>query len=314
MNKKLIELPLPPEGKQIEYKRTATQPEILARTIAAFVNTEGGKIIVGVNDDGSIAGLTEEEIGKTQKAVERAVLIAKPRPTVSLYLEEIEGKSLLVIEVKKQSAPVLTENGRFYVRKNASSIIEEETLLNALAGAVPSAKPNILTSLGIDVSDTVKAEEAAPFSEIVHERIEADANIKINESLSQIIKLTREELLNERRERRLQARITFFAALVTLVLAILFIFIGIVLIYAGKLQAGVVSSVSSIISGIVSGLAFAFNKQANDRLDGTAKHLVVLEKTHTAMEFISYINDVKVRDGALSDLAKNLSGEKRGYE
>jgi len=25
------------------------------------VNTEGGKIIVGVNDDGSIAGLTEEE-------------------------------------------------------------------------------------------------------------------------------------------------------------------------------------------------------------------------------------------------------------
>jgi len=312
MNKKLIELPLPPEGPQIEYKRTATRPEIFARNIASFVNTEGGTIIVGVNGDGSIAGLTKEEIEKTQLALEKAQRLLSPRPTLTSHVEEIDGKNLLVIEVQKKSAPVMTENGRYYVRKGAASIIEEETLLNALAGAVPSAKPNILTSLGINVSDTVKVEEAAPFSEIVHERIEAEQNLKINESLSETIRLTREELFNERRERRLQARITFFAALITLILAILFVFIGIVLIYAGKLQAGVVTSVSSIISGIVSGLAFTFNKQANDRLDGTAKELVVLERIHTAMEFISYIKDVKVRDEALSELAKNISAEKHG--
>ncbi|HYT36457.1 MAG TPA: ATP-binding protein [Ktedonobacteraceae bacterium] len=312
MNKKLIELPLPPEGPQIEYKRTATRPEIFARNIASFVNTEGGTIIVGVDGDASIVGLTKEEIEKTQLALEKAQRLLSPRPTLTSHVEEIDGKSLLVIEVQKKSSPVMTENGRYYVRKGAASIIEEETLLNALAGAVPSAKPNILTSLGINVSDTVKVEEAAPFSKIVHERIEAEQNLKINESLSETIRLTREELFNERRERRLQARITFFAALITLILAILFVFIGIVLIYAGKLQAGVVTSVSSIISGIVSGLAFTFNKQANDRLDGTAKELVVLERTHTAMEYISYIKDVKVRDEALSDLAKNISAEKHG--
>jgi hypothetical protein len=312
MNKKLIDLPLPSEGQQIEYKRTATRPEILARTIASFVNTEGGMIIVGVNDDASIAGLTEEEIGKTQLALEKAQRLLRPRPLLNSHLEEIEGKSLLVIEVQKQSAPVLTENGRFYVRKNASSIIEEETLFNALAGVVPTAKQNILTSLGINVQDTVRVEETVRFNQIVHERIEAEPNLKINESLLETIRLTREELFDERRERRQQARITFFVALITLILSILFIFVGIILIYTGKLQAGVVTSVSSIISGIVSGLAFAFNKQANDRLDETAKELVVLERTHTAMEFISYIKDVKVRDEALSDLAKNISAEKHG--
>jgi Putative DNA-binding domain len=309
MSKNLIDQPLPPEGQYVEYKRTSTRPEIFARVIASFANTEGGKIIVGVSDDSSIVGLTEEEIGKTQIALEKALRLLRPHPLINSRLEEIEGKSLLVIEVQKYPTPVLTENGRFYVRKGALSIIEEETLFNALAGAVPTAKPNILTSLGINVQDTVRVEETVRFNEIVHERIEAEQNLKINESLSETIRLTREELFNERRERRQQARITFFAALVTLVLAILFVFIGVVLIYAGKLQAGVVTSVSSIVSGIVSGLAFAFNKQANDRLDETAKELVVLERTHTAMEYISYIKDVKLRDEALSDLAKNISTE-----
>lgn len=310
MYKKLIDQPLPLEGQQIEYKRTSTQPEILARVIASFANTEGGKVIVGVNDDGSIAGLTEEEIEKTQLALKRALDLLRPRPLIDSDIEEVEGKRLLIIEVQTYNAPILTENGRFYVRKGAISFIEEEALLSALAGAVPTSKPNILTSLGINVQDTVKVEETIRFNQIVHERIEAETNLKINESLSETIKLTREELFDERRERRQQARITFFAALITLILAILFIFVGIVLIYTGKLQAGVITSVSSIISGIVSGLAFAFNKQANDRLDETAKELVVLERTHTALEYISYIKDVKVRDVALSDLAKSLSVEK----
>jgi len=80
MNKKLIDQSLPPEGHQIEYKRTSTRPEILARVIASFANTEGGKVIVGVNGDLSIAGLTEEEIGKTQIALEKAQRLLRPRP------------------------------------------------------------------------------------------------------------------------------------------------------------------------------------------------------------------------------------------
>ena len=303
--------PLPPEGQHIEYKRASTRPELLARAIASFANTGGGKIIVGVDDDLSIVGLTEEEIGKTQIALEKALRLLKPHPPVNSLLEEIEGKSLLVIDVQGYLAPVLTANGLFYVRKGAVSTTEEETLLDALADAVPATKSNILTSLGVNVQDTVKVEETVRFNEIVHERIEAEPNLKINESLTETIRLTREELFNERREKRQQARITFFVALITLILAILFIFFGVVLIYTGKLQAGIVTSVSSIFSGIVSGLAFAFNKQANDRLDEMAKELIVIERTHTAMEYIFYIKDVKLRDKALSDLAKDLFSEKQ---
>jgi hypothetical protein len=46
-------------------------------------------------------------------------------------------------------------------------------------------------------------------------------------------------------------------------------------------------------------------------LDEAAKELAALEKTHTAMEYIGYIKDVKVRDEAIRDLANNLSTEKQ---
>jgi len=80
-----------------------------------------------------------------------------------------------------------------------------------------------------------------------------------------------------------------------------------ILAFFNKTQASVVSSVASIVSGIVSGLALAFNKQTNDRMDEYAKELVILEKSYTAMQYISLISDIKTKDEAIRDLAKSIS-------
>jgi predicted HTH transcriptional regulator len=205
MSKNLIDQPLPPEGQYVEYKLTLTRPEILARLIASFANSEGGKIIIGVNDDLSIVGLTEEAIEKAPGIVGKALQQLRPHPLLNYQDAEINGKSVFVIEVQKNTDPVLSVNGRFYVRRRAVSIVEEETLIHALVKAVPIAKANILTSLGINVQDTVKVEETTNFNEIVHQRIEEEQNFKLDESLSRSIRLTRVELFNERSERRIQA-------------------------------------------------------------------------------------------------------------
>lgn len=42
----------------VEFKRADVRPERLAREIAALLNFEGGHIILGVDDDGSVRGLT----------------------------------------------------------------------------------------------------------------------------------------------------------------------------------------------------------------------------------------------------------------
>ena len=53
----LKRLALEGEGLQLEFKRKASHPEKIVRELIAFANTEGGTLLIGVDDDGSIPGL-----------------------------------------------------------------------------------------------------------------------------------------------------------------------------------------------------------------------------------------------------------------
>jgi predicted HTH transcriptional regulator len=57
-------LALEGEGLHLEFKRKAAHPEKIVREFIAFANTEGGTVLIGVDDDGSIPGVKypEEEI------------------------------------------------------------------------------------------------------------------------------------------------------------------------------------------------------------------------------------------------------------
>lgn len=52
------------EGKFLEFKRKANHPEKIAREMVAFANTEGGILLVGVDDDHTVYGVKypEEDI------------------------------------------------------------------------------------------------------------------------------------------------------------------------------------------------------------------------------------------------------------
>ncbi|MCI1642210.1 MAG: ATP-binding protein [Actinomyces sp.] len=53
------------ESKTLEFKRDLSPPTKPLRTVVAFANSAGGRLVVGINDDGSLAGvgdpLAEEE-------------------------------------------------------------------------------------------------------------------------------------------------------------------------------------------------------------------------------------------------------------
>ena len=53
----LIQLIRDGENSMVEFKRDYDRPESLAKEIAALLNFEGGRILLGVEDDGGIAGL-----------------------------------------------------------------------------------------------------------------------------------------------------------------------------------------------------------------------------------------------------------------
>ena len=46
------------ENESVEFKSSRVRPESLSREIVAFANTNGGTLIIGIEDDGFIAGVS----------------------------------------------------------------------------------------------------------------------------------------------------------------------------------------------------------------------------------------------------------------
>ncbi len=106
------------EGVKREYKEVIPPPKSLAHLIASFVNTEGGKVVFGVKDDLTLVGLSDNVPVRT--IVETALSYLRPKPVVNGYFSNINGKQVYILEIKDNQGPVITEDGRFYVRDNTT--------------------------------------------------------------------------------------------------------------------------------------------------------------------------------------------------
>ncbi len=89
------------ENSGVEFKRDAVANRELARELVAFSNLEGGMVLLGVDDDGSVVGLTRERL-------EEWVMTAcrdKIRPAVIPYFETVKdvraGRDVAVVRVPR---------------------------------------------------------------------------------------------------------------------------------------------------------------------------------------------------------------------
>lgn len=77
------------ESQTVEFKRKINHPEKVVREIVAFANSDGGHLLVGVDDNGKIPGLKfpEEEEFVLNRAIGELC-----RPKITYELERIELK------------------------------------------------------------------------------------------------------------------------------------------------------------------------------------------------------------------------------
>jgi predicted HTH transcriptional regulator len=83
------------EGSTLDFKREISSSLRIARTIVSFANHKGGTLLVGVNDDGTIAGVKAEE---EKFMLERAASFFC-KPEIKLEIHEWVIKKKLVLEV-----------------------------------------------------------------------------------------------------------------------------------------------------------------------------------------------------------------------
>ena len=109
-----------------DFKFEISDARKIAKTLSAFANTEGGRLLIGVKDNGKIAGVRSDE---EQYMIEAAAhLYCIPPVECKMQVYEVEGRSVLVASVDESTCkPVYAkdENGRklAYVRMADENIL-----------------------------------------------------------------------------------------------------------------------------------------------------------------------------------------------
>lgn len=109
------------EHQQQDFKYCINDSKKIAKSLVAFANTDGGRLLIGVKDNGRIAGIkTDEEFYMVEAA---AKIYSKPPISFSTKQWQVEGKTVLEISIEPSKIKphfAKDENGKWlaYIRRD----------------------------------------------------------------------------------------------------------------------------------------------------------------------------------------------------
>lgn len=87
------------EHQQQDFKFEISDARKIAKTLSAFANTEGGRLLIGVKDNGRIAGIRSEEEKYMIEAA--AELYCSPTVHYSMKTYQAEGRNILMVQIEE---------------------------------------------------------------------------------------------------------------------------------------------------------------------------------------------------------------------
>ncbi|TDO20612.1 AlbA family DNA-binding domain-containing protein [Pedobacter duraquae] len=124
------------EGTTLDFKKTITNTEKIAKSLVAFANNKGGQLLIGVADDGTIKGVKSED--------EERYMISKAahqfcKPAIEPDFEEIyvDDKLVLVVTIAESDLKphyALDEHKKWWVyyRVQDKSILASKIIVDML--------------------------------------------------------------------------------------------------------------------------------------------------------------------------------------
>ena len=124
------------EGVNLDFKKTITSCEKIAKTMVSFANNKGGKLFIGVDDDGTIKGVKSEDEEKymIEKA---ATFFAKPMLEPTFEEIYIDDKMVLVVDIPQSDIKphyALADDQKWwvYIRVKDKSVLASKIVIDVL--------------------------------------------------------------------------------------------------------------------------------------------------------------------------------------
>jgi len=125
------------EGEQLDFKNKISNAGKIAKTLVAFANNKGGKLLIGVADDGQIIGVKNEDEERyiLEKAAYRYC-----KPAIDIRFEEtyVDDKLVLIAEIPEggdlKPHYALGDDGKWwvYIRVRDKSMLAGKVVVDVL--------------------------------------------------------------------------------------------------------------------------------------------------------------------------------------
>ncbi len=138
---------IPDEGQTVEWKESPGEHREMVHTCAAFATAQGGRIYIGVRDNGQIVGV---QIGKgTLEGLANDIAqntVPKLVPAIATIQES--GQTVIVVEVRENPAKPVSAYGRAYRRSGRTNQVLSASEIAEL----------YFTTRGVTWDETVRAD------------------------------------------------------------------------------------------------------------------------------------------------------------
>jgi predicted HTH transcriptional regulator len=189
------------ESLTVDFKKTITSCEKIARTMVSFANNKGGKLLIGVSDDGTIKGVKSDD--EERYMITKAAHLFS-RPALDPTFEEVYFDDKLVLVVDTPASELkphyaLAEDGKWwaYVRVKDKSVLASKIVLEVLKrssndqGVLIEYSDNERTLLGhLEKAGRITIKECSELLKVGRRRAQ---NVLVDLILSGIIKINTTE-------------------------------------------------------------------------------------------------------------------------
>ena len=108
------------ESKTLEFKTSTTQLQAAFKTVCAFLNSNGGTVLIGVKNNGDIVG--QDVTDSTRREIANEIKKLEPAAAIDVnYIKTGKSKFVIVLQVETGNHVPYVYDGRAYLRNESET-------------------------------------------------------------------------------------------------------------------------------------------------------------------------------------------------